>query len=66
MVENVMEHVAKAIGKDRVEVRLLNMLDEHKSMLQPMIEELCRNADYDTRKSAVEAFNNVRKVIHSN
>ncbi|XP_043258855.1 indole-3-acetaldehyde oxidase-like [Colletes gigas] len=57
MIENIMEHIAHAIGKDPLEVRLLNMDPIHKSMLLPMITELCKNADYDTRKNAVEAFN---------
>ncbi|XP_076639451.1 xanthine dehydrogenase/oxidase isoform X2 [Colletes latitarsis] len=57
MIENIMEHIAQTVGKDPLEVRLLNMDPIHKSMLQPMITELCKNADYDTRKKAVEAFN---------
>ncbi|XP_054016678.1 uncharacterized protein LOC128897052 isoform X1 [Hylaeus anthracinus] len=57
MTENLMEHIAKMINKDALEVKLQNMDATHKSMLQPMIEELTKNADYQMRKRAVEAFN---------
>nr|XP_031846555.1 xanthine dehydrogenase 1-like isoform X1 [Nomia melanderi]XP_031846556.1 xanthine dehydrogenase 1-like isoform X1 [Nomia melanderi]XP_031846557.1 xanthine dehydrogenase 1-like isoform X1 [Nomia melanderi]XP_031846559.1 xanthine dehydrogenase 1-like isoform X1 [Nomia melanderi]XP_031846560.1 xanthine dehydrogenase 1-like isoform X1 [Nomia melanderi] len=58
MIENIMEHIARVVGKDPVEVRLLNMDPDQKTVLQPMIEELSRSADYDARKRAVETFNN--------
>lgn len=58
-----MEHIARVVGKDPVEVRLLNLDSDKKIILQPMIEELSRTADYDARKRAVEVFNNVRFYI---
>ena len=58
MIENIMTHIAKAVGKDPLEVRLLNMSDDHKRILQPMVEEFCKRVDYGMRKNAVEAFNN--------
>ncbi|KOC64413.1 Aldehyde oxidase 2 [Habropoda laboriosa] len=58
MVENIMEHIAKTVGRDPLEVRYANMKEVHKDVLQPMIEELCQNADYEMRKRAVNTFNN--------
>ncbi|XP_015433474.1 PREDICTED: indole-3-acetaldehyde oxidase-like [Dufourea novaeangliae] len=58
MTEYLMEHVSRVVGKDPLEVKLLNMHPDHKSILQPMIEELSKNSDYETRKTAVETFNN--------
>lgn len=66
MAQNMMEHIAKALGKDPTEVRLLNMAEVHRNMLEPMIEELSNNADFESRKKIIQAFNNVRKVIFSN
>ncbi|XP_076232212.1 xanthine dehydrogenase/oxidase [Calliopsis andreniformis] len=57
IVENMMEHIGKVVGKDSVEVRLSNMPDVHKKILEPMIEEMCKNADYDARKMNIKAFN---------
>lgn len=56
--ENMMEHIARVVGKDPLQVRYANMLDEHKQVLQPMVDELMKIADYDMRKRAVETFNN--------
>ncbi|XP_076397558.1 uncharacterized protein LOC100882814 isoform X3 [Megachile rotundata] len=58
MVENIMENIAKILRKDSLEIKLLNMNEDHKKMLQPMIDELSNNADYEMRKRAVETFNN--------
>lgn len=61
MIENIMEHIAKTIGKDPLMVRYANMHEDHKGALQSMINDLCQNADYETRKRAVDSFNNVRE-----
>ncbi|CAL7942348.1 unnamed protein product [Xylocopa violacea] len=58
MAENIMEHIAKVVGKDPLQVRYANMIEEHKTMLQNMVEELFQKADYATRKRAVDTFNN--------
>ncbi|XP_076758274.1 uncharacterized protein LOC143427746 [Xylocopa sonorina] len=58
MVENLMEHIAKVVGKDPLQVRYSNMSKEHKTVLQDMIEDLHQKADYAARKSAVDTFNN--------
>ncbi|XP_043603195.1 indole-3-acetaldehyde oxidase-like isoform X2 [Bombus pyrosoma] len=58
MIENIMEHIAETIGKDPLMVRYANMHEDHKGALQSMINDLCKNADYETRKRAVDTFNN--------
>lgn len=58
MLENIMEHIAKVMKKDPVQVRLANMNDADKTILEPMINDLFKSADYETRKKAVETFNN--------
>ncbi|XP_043523035.1 xanthine dehydrogenase/oxidase-like isoform X2 [Frieseomelitta varia] len=58
MIENIMEHIAKITGKDPLEVRYANMRSEHKEALNPMIDQLLENADYEMRKIAVDSFNN--------
>lgn len=60
MIENIMEHIAAKVNKDPLEVKLINMNPEDKGVLEPLIEDLKKSADYDSRKRAVEMFNNVR------
>ena len=62
MIENIMEHIAKITGKDPLKVRYANMHPEHKESLNPMIDQLLENADYEMRKIAVDSFNNVRML----
>ncbi|XP_025155411.1 xanthine dehydrogenase/oxidase isoform X3 [Harpegnathos saltator] len=58
MIEHIMEHIARVTKKDPVQVRLLNMQSEHKSVLETMIKDLTKSADYEMRKRVVETFNN--------
>jgi len=58
MVENIMEHIAKVMKKDPLQIKLANMNDEDKTALEPMIKELSKSADYEVRKRAVQTFNN--------
>nr|XP_050853429.1 uncharacterized protein LOC127065310 isoform X1 [Vespula vulgaris] len=58
MIENIMEHIAAKVNKDPLEVKLINMNPEDKGVLEPLIEDLKKSADYDSRKRAVEMFNN--------
>ncbi|XP_043496073.1 indole-3-acetaldehyde oxidase-like [Polistes fuscatus] len=58
LIENIMEHIAAELNKDPTEVKLINMNAEDKAVLEPMIEDLKKSADYDSRKRAVEMFNN--------
>ncbi|XP_018304049.1 xanthine dehydrogenase/oxidase-like [Mycetomoellerius zeteki] len=57
MIENIMEHIARVTKKDPVEVRLSNMNDVDKTVLETMIKDLSKSADYEMRKRAVEIFN---------
>ena len=57
MIENIMEHIAKVTKKDPLQVRLANMNDEDKAVLESMIKDLSKSADYEIRKRAVETFN---------
>jgi phage regulator Rha-like protein len=53
-----MEHIAKAIKKDPMVVRLKN-IQKDDSNIQNMIEDLKIKADFEERKRNVEAFNKV-------
>ncbi|XP_024942171.1 xanthine dehydrogenase 1 isoform X2 [Cephus cinctus] len=57
MAENMMEHIARAVGKDPVEVRLINMNEKDGTVLKPLIEDLKKSSDFDARKRAVDTFN---------
>ncbi|XP_018394514.1 PREDICTED: xanthine dehydrogenase/oxidase-like [Cyphomyrmex costatus] len=57
MIENIMEHIARVTKKDPVEVRLSNMNNIDKTVLEAMIKDLSKSADYEMRKRAVEIFN---------
>lgn len=57
MIENILEHIAVEVDKDPVEIKLINMSEDHKSALEPMINDLKRSSDYDSRKRAVDIFN---------
>jgi len=58
MIENIMENIAKVTKKDPIEVRLSNMNDVDKTVLETMIKDLSKSADYEIRKRDVETFNN--------
>lgn len=60
MAESIMEHIARTLGKDPLEVRILNMNAPDKEALLPMIDDMKRTSDYEKRKKAVATFNNVR------
>ena len=59
MAESIMEHIARVLGKDPLEIRLLNMNATDKEALVPMIEDIKKSSDYDTRKRAINEFNSV-------
>lgn len=58
MIENIMEHIARVTKKDPIQVRLSNMSNEERNIMEPMINDLSKSADYEMRKRAVETFNN--------
>ncbi|XP_014482532.1 PREDICTED: xanthine dehydrogenase/oxidase-like isoform X2 [Dinoponera quadriceps] len=58
MIENIMEHIARATKKDPLQVRLANLSDNDRKAIESMISDLSKSADYEMRKRAVETFNN--------
>lgn len=59
-IEHVMEHIAKVIQKDPIDVRLKN-LKKDDSNIQNMIEEVKITADFEERKQNVEEFNKAHR-----
>lgn len=59
MAENMMEHIAHALGKDALEVRMNNMLPEHRIELSKVIADIKTTSDYNARLEAVNHFNKV-------
>ncbi|XP_063993362.1 uncharacterized protein LOC135171021 [Diachasmimorpha longicaudata] len=57
MTENIMEHIAHALGKNPLEVRLNNIAVQHKDELTKMIADMKATSDYDTRNEAINLFN---------
>ncbi|XP_015171182.1 PREDICTED: xanthine dehydrogenase-like [Polistes dominula] len=57
MIENIMEHISMELKKDPIEVRLINMTEEDRKVMESMIEDLKKSSDYDSRKNAIEIFN---------
>nr|CAD7400539.1 unnamed protein product [Timema poppensis] len=60
-IENVMEHIAKVVNKDPIEVRLKNMPQETKPMAE-MINDIKKSSNYEERKKYIENFNKVAQV----
>jgi xanthine dehydrogenase molybdopterin-binding subunit B len=58
-----MEHIAKVIQKDPIDVRLKN-LKKDDSNIQNMIEEVKITADFEERKQNVEEFNKVSGEVY--
>lgn len=66
-MENVIEHVAAALGRDPLAVRLANMTPDHAPdqggdnvFVNSILPLLKQKSDYDARKAQVEQFNKVR------
>ena len=57
-----MEHIAKVIKKDPIDVRLKN-LKKDDSNIQNMIEDLKITTDFEARKRNVEDFNKVSSAV---
>jgi len=58
-----MEHIAKVVQKDPMDVRLKNMKEDD-SIVQNMIEDLKIKADFEERKRNVEEFNKVSDEVY--
>lgn len=64
MIEHVMENISRVTNTDPVEVRILNMNDDDKKVLVPMIDELKKTSEYQKRLQDAEIFNKVHKKTH--
>lgn len=57
MIENVMERIAYNLGKDPIQVRMLNMNKEEENPIPDMIEQLKKDSNYDERMPDIQKFN---------
>ena len=57
IIENVVEHLAWAAGKDPLQFRMENMIGESGHPIRLITEKLRRDSDYDTRTALAEQFN---------
>ncbi|XP_037034825.1 indole-3-acetaldehyde oxidase-like isoform X2 [Bradysia coprophila] len=55
MIENIMEHIAKEVGKDSISVRLANMGDD--SNIKTMMPDFLKDVDFAERQKEVDEFN---------
>ncbi|XP_055607619.1 xanthine dehydrogenase-like [Uranotaenia lowii] len=55
MVENIMEHIAHAVGKDPLEVRLRNTSKNNK--MHRLIPQFRQEVNFDERKREIDMFN---------
>ena len=58
-----MEHIAKVIKKDPIDVRLRN-LKQDDTNIKNMIEDLKITADFEERKRYVEEYNKVSGEVY--
>lgn len=59
-----MEHIAKVVQKDPIEVRIKNLKQDDCTILN-MIEDLKVSAEYEDRKQNAEEFNKVSRMTIS-
>lgn len=56
--EHIMEHIAHAVGKDPLSVRLRNIIATDST--DALVASVREKSNFDSRKSAIEKFNKVR------
>jgi xanthine dehydrogenase/oxidase len=61
MTEHLMEHIARATGKDSIDVRIANMTED--SPLRTMVPELLKIADFYNRRDEIDKFNNENRWV---
>lgn len=61
MTEHVMEHIAKIVGRDPVDIRMENLEDD--SEFKTMIPEFTTSVQYRERKAAINKFNNENRWV---
>jgi hypothetical protein len=62
-IEAIMEHIAKVLQKDPIEVRIKNLKTNDSTILN-MMEDFKVTAQYEERKQNVEEFNRVSDVMY--
>ncbi|KAJ6644052.1 Xanthine dehydrogenase [Pseudolycoriella hygida] len=55
MIENIMEHIAREVGKDSLSVRLANIGGD--SNIKTMLPDFLKDVDYTKRQKEVDEFN---------
>lgn len=55
MIENIMEHIAHVVGKDPMEVRMLNMSKENP--MYQLLPKFRKDVGFDSRKKSIDKFN---------
>ncbi|XP_021929641.1 indole-3-acetaldehyde oxidase-like [Zootermopsis nevadensis] len=60
-IEHIMQHVAKVVKKDPLQVRLNNVSSDDTVILQ-MVKDLKVSADYDARKGSVDAHTHTQEL----
>ncbi|CRL08602.1 CLUMA_CG021290, isoform A [Clunio marinus] len=61
MIENIMEHIARKVKKDPVDVRMNNIPGNYE--MKKLLPEFVKSVDYVNRKENIEAFNNENRWI---
>ncbi|KYN35640.1 Xanthine dehydrogenase, partial [Trachymyrmex septentrionalis] len=57
MIENIMDYITKVTDQDPIEVRLANMNNVDRSVLETMIRDLSKQANYHENKKSINDFN---------
>lgn len=55
MIENIMEHIAYAIDKDPIDIRLANIVNDNP--LKKIIPDFLKDVNYYERKNKIDVFN---------
>jgi xanthine dehydrogenase/oxidase len=61
MIENIMEHIARKVNKDPVDVRMSNI--PANSEIKNILQEFIRSVDYRKRKDDINDFNDKNRWI---
>jgi xanthine dehydrogenase molybdopterin-binding subunit B len=61
--ETIMEHIAKVLKKDPIEVRIQNLKNDDSTILN-MMKDFKVTAQYEERKQNVEEYNRVSDIMY--